>query len=330
MNRKNNKVTIILLIAIILLVIFITVFLVKNPSIRKENENTEALNKTEQVKEVSKLEKAGYSTSEEKLIVDKLNENQIELVLNAKYDKELLISLLKEKYFINNNLDRYVSFYERDNSKEFSEIIKDVNSNIDYEFYIEQIPSDTSKGLLMIANKHYALSEDFEGFDVVAMDHKYSYYNLTYYLNKEAYENFEKMWADAKKEGLEFAVYSGYRSYQTQTNLYNGYVNKDGKELADTYSARPGNSEHQLGLAVDLKSKTKTTDYFETTDEYAWLQENSYKYGFIMRYELGQEYITGYQYEPWHYRYCGLECATYIHENKITFEEYYEYYVKDK
>ncbi|MGM9835042.1 MAG: D-alanyl-D-alanine carboxypeptidase family protein [Bacilli bacterium] len=291
----------------------------------------EKVNTKEDTIIVSEFEQAGFDVLEQDLITSKLKEDQIKLVLNSKYDKELLIALLKEKYFINDNLDRYVAFYTKDNTKSFSEIIKDVNSNIDYEFYTEQVPTDTTKEILMIANKHYALSEDFEGLDIVPMDNKYSYYNLTYKLNKEAYGQFEKMWNAAKKEGLDFGVYSGYRSYKTQVNLYNGYVNKDGKELADTYSARPGNSEHQTGLAVDLKSRTDySTIYFEKTKEYAWLQENSYKYGFIMRYPLGEEYITGYQYEPWHYRYCGVECATYIHENNITFEEYYEYYVKDK
>lgn len=277
---------------------------------------------------ISILQEHGYSKEEESKIISTLSEDQIELVLDNKYSKNILLNLMSQKYFINKNLDRYVSYYTVDVTRNFSDIVKDVNSNIDFEFYNDQVPSDISKKTLMIANKHYSLSPDFIGFDLVNVDRKYAYYPKDYQLNKEAYEHFKKMWEDAKKEGLDFGIYSAYRSYDTQNNLYAGYVSKDGKTLADTYSARPGNSEHQTGLAVDLKSRTKNTDYFETTKEYDWLINNSYKYGFIMRYELGQEYITGYQFEPWHYRYCGLECAKYIHDNNITFEEYYEYFIK--
>lgn len=292
-----------------------------------DQESAEVYKKEKRV--VSILEEKGYTKEESLLVQEFLTEEQVNLVSHGQYEKGVLLGLLYETYFINENLERYFAYYTKNNTKSFSNIVKDVNSNIDIGFYINQTPSDTTKGILMIANKHYALSEDFEGLDIVSVDAKYAYYDRSYTLNKEAYAHFEEMWNAAKKEGLDFGIYSAYRSYLTQTGLYAGYVDQDGKELADTYSARPGNSEHQTGLAVDLKSRTKATDYFETTDEYEWLQENSYKYGFIMRYELGQEYITGYQYEPWHYRYCGIECATFIHENHITFEEYYEFYVKN-
>ena len=323
----KNKLIIIIPLIILIIISVITVIII---GFRKmDNDMNKNSTPTLNEEQKNPLLDKGFNESEIELVSSTLTEEQIELVLNDTYEKTALISLIKEKYFINENLDRYFNYYNK-SSKTISDIVKDVNSNIDYEFYQDEESSDTSKGILMIANKHYKLDTNFEGLDIVQMDYKYSYYQTTYKLNKEAYEHFEQMWNDAKKEGLDFGVYSGYRSYNTQTTLYNRYVSNDGQALADTYSARPGSSEHQTGLAVDLKSRTKNTDYFETTAEFDWLQENSYKYGFILRYELGQEYITGYQYEPWHYRYCGIECATYIHENNITFEEYYEYYIKDK
>lgn len=326
MDSSNRKLLIFLLIVVLIFIGLVILKVIKP----KEEDDIKLPNTKPTIKEISKFAESGYSEEEEKLIVQNLLDEQVNLVLENKYDKDILLSLIKEKYFINNNLDRYISYYDKNKEETYSEIIKDVNSNIDIEFYQNQVSSDTSKGILMIANKHYALDKDFNGVDVVDMSSKYSYYNTIYKLNKEAYEHFEKMWSDANKEGLDFAVYSAYRSYNTQQNLYTGYVNQDGQSAADIYSARPGNSEHQLGLAVDLKSRTMNTDYFEKTNEYDWLIENAYKYGFIERYKLGEEYITGYQYEPWHFRYCGVECATYIHENNITFEEYYEYFVKDK
>lgn len=256
-------------------------------------------------------------------IIKMVNNGFDELDFNDFY-----LKLIDETYYKKENINRYVKYYEKNQTYSSKEIIRDVNANIDHDFYTLDLKSNSEDNTLIIANKHYKLNSDFQGLDLVYMDEKYWYYNVKYQLNNEAYKNFELMWSDANKEGLNFAVYSAYRSYQTQENIYARYVNTDGQLLADTYSARPGHSEHQTGLAVDLKSKTMNTDYFEKTLEYSWLKENAYKYGFIERYPAGYEFLTGYQYEPWHWRYCGVECATYIKENNITFEEYYEYFIK--
>ena len=116
---------------------------------------------------------------------------------------------------------------------------------------------------------------------------------------------------------------SSYRSYQYQYNLYNRYVNTDGIEAADTYSARPGYSEHQTGLAVDVYNGKEDFTNFEKTKEYNWMQDNAYKFGFILRFPKDKVLETGYQYESWHYRYVGKEIAKYIHDNNLCFEEYY-------
>lgn len=236
----------------------------------------------------------------------------------------------KEEYYIEDNLERYLKYYEYNKDKNFSDIVREINCNLDYQFYNGVERSNPLDKILILVNKHYTLNKNFEGLDLVKVDDKFAYYDKEYYMNKEAYENFTKMWIDASLEGCDFGIYSAYRSFDRQVFLYNNYVAIDGAEKADTYSARAGSSEHQTGLAIDLKSRTKKTDYFETTKEYDWLVKNSYKYGFILRYKENTEYLTGYQFEPWHYRYCGLECATYIHENNITYEEYYEYFVKNK
>ena len=123
----------------------------------------------------------------------------------------------------------------------------------------------------------------------------------------------------AEKDNIKLWITSGFRSYSLQTSLYNNYVLKDGKEKADTYSARPGHSEHQTGLAMDLNIVDSS---FEGTKEAIWIADNCYKYGFIIRYPKGKEEITGYKYEPWHVRYLGKELSEKVYKSGKTLEEY--------
>lgn len=134
--------------------------------------------------------------------------------------------------------------------------------------------------------------------------------------------SFNEMKSEASKLGLNLYISSGFRSYSLQNTIYNNYVNMDGKANADTYSARAGHSEHQTGLAFDLNSIDSS---FADTQEGKWVNENAYKYGFIIRYPKGKESITGYMYEPWHLRYVGTNLATKLYNsgNWITLEEYY-------
>ena len=137
-----------------------------------------------------------------------------------------------------------------------------------------------------------------------------------------------KMISDGRKEGLNIIYRSGFRSYAEQTQLYNSYVQRDGKKAADKYSAAPGTSEHQTGLAFDIGTNPSNSDFktaFGSTAEGRWLAKNAYKYGFILRYPKGKEKITGYQYEPWHFRYVGKKAAKAIHDQKTTLEEYLDY-----
>lgn len=161
---------------------------------------------------------------------------------------------------------------------------------------------------ILVVNKDYRLPENF-----------------TNELNAEVLEQFEVMKADAKKEGLDINIRSGFRSTETQTMLYNNYVQRDGVEKANRYSAKPGHSEHETGLAIDISNGDYTTsigDWFNDTPQAKWLYENAHKYGFILRYPEGKEDITGYKYESWHYRYVGVEHSQYFNQNNLTLEEY--------
>ena len=141
-------------------------------------------------------------------------------------------------------------------------------------------------------------------------------------IDKDAYSEYKQMKADATALGLNIWIQSGYRSYELQETLYNNYVNRDGKLAADTYSARPGYSEHQTGLAFDLNS---ISDDFQYTNEGKWVSENAWKYGFILRYPKSKESITGYKYESWQLRYVGKDLASKLYNNGdwITLEEHF-------
>ena len=171
-----------------------------------------------------------------------------------------------------------------------------------------------------IVNKNYKLSEDYIPNDLKQLNLEYSCKNK--YLRKIAKINFEKMAEDAKKEGFNIIVVSAYRSYDYQNNLYNNYVKEKGFYYADMASARAGHSEHQTGLAVDIADLSLDYDNFEYTKEFNWVKNNAHKYGFILRYPKAMFHITGFKYEPWHYRYVGTNIATYIYKNNITLEEY--------
>lgn len=157
---------------------------------------------------------------------------------------------------------------------------------------------------ILIANKTYPLPSDYNPGE-----------------NTEARAALNKMFADAKAEkNLDMWVCSGFRSYTVQKNLYNSYVSRDGVKNADRYSARPGYSEHQTGLAFDINYADSR---FTGTAQAVWLAENAHKYGFILRYPEGKESVTGYMYEPWHYRYIGVENAEKIYASGLTLEEYF-------
>ena len=154
----------------------------------------------------------------------------------------------------------------------------------------------------MLVNKKYGLPKDYNPG-----------------VNKEAYEQLQKMQADAKALNLDLQLRSGYRSYSRQEELYNSYVQKDGEEKASTYSAKPGYSEHQTGLAFDVGLVDTS---FANTSEAKWLDQNCHLYGFIIRYPQGKTDITGYIYEPWHIRYLGVEVSTKVKESGLSLEEY--------
>lgn len=171
-----------------------------------------------------------------------------------------------------------------------------------------------------LVNKNNRLSKYYRPYDLTKIDESYS--NKNKYLRRDACKHFELLSKDAKSKGFRIIAVSTYRSYYYQKELFNHYVKTIGLKKALKASAKEGHSEHQLGLSVDVEGSNLDYNKFEESKEFKWMVDNAYKYGFILRYPKGKEYITGFKYEPWHFRYVGVKVAKFIHDKKITLEEY--------
>lgn len=229
--------------------------------------------------------------------------------------------ITKQKKYNKNNHNSYLKYYKKKPDLPLNKIITYVNIGLDKPFYTNIHDSTKLNKNSILVNKYISLPKSYIPNNLELISQKYSNSNLK--LVKEARKAFESLAEDAKANNLSIIALSAYRSYEYQEILYNNYVKQDGQALADTYSARPGHSEHQTGLAVDVYNKEISYTEFEKTKEFAWMQENAYKYGFVLRYPKYKEEITGYQYEPWHYRYVTPDIAEYIFKNDLTYEEYF-------
>lgn len=204
---------------------------------------------------------------------------------------------------------------------------EEVQKNTNENDNIEQTASNDPNSITVLVNKQYGLPDNFKPTDLVYPDVPFTFSAKIdkREMRKEAAAALEQLFSGAKKDGIYLLGVSAYRSYVTQKGLFNSYADKDGEQRAETYSAVPGHSEHETGLAIDVtggNGKCAAEDCFAGTKEAAWLANHAYEYGFIVRYPKGKESITGYEYEPWHIRYVGKKVAKEIQEKGITLEEY--------
>ncbi len=182
--------------------------------------------------------------------------------------------------------------------------------------------------ITLMVNKIYMLPDGYVPADLVEPQVAFIFAEKVdkRLMRKEAAAALEKMFAAAKEDGIYLAGVSGYRSYETQAGLFDYYVRTQGEETARKYSAEPGHSEHQTGLAMDISGSTgacAADDCFAGTPEAEWLAKHAHEYGFVIRYPKGKEAITGYAYEPWHARYVGKALAQELTSKGLTMEEYY-------
>ena len=184
--------------------------------------------------------------------------------------------------------------------------------------------------LLVLVNKQYKLPSSYAPKDLVKASKSGIRRGENYYLRNIVIPDLTRMITDAKSEGVDLSIVSGYRSYQTQIDTYNYWLkmNNGNTNLVDTFSARAGHSQHQLGTAIDFSTneiRDKLGDEFPNTKASKWLSQNAYKYGFVISYPKGYENITGYKHESWHYRYIGVENA----QNMINLGKILELYLRD-
>ncbi len=230
------------------------------------------------------------------------------------------------------NLDRYLAYKEKNPNLSYEDVVTYVNIGLDYNFYEYITNTDTSLGNLLLVNKYLKLDKDYIPKDLEEISDE-CFINANLYvreMTKEAKEAFEKLCKASIENKTPVYGQSAYRSYEAQEKLYNNAVKTGGKEYADSDTARPGQSEHQTGLTIDVSStKSGNMLTFEKTSSYTWMLNNAHKYGFILRYPKGKENIYGYVNEPWHYRYVGTTVATDMHDNypDLTYEEYYYKYI---
>ena len=220
--------------------------------------------------------------------------------------------------------ERYETYHELNPELSYDTVVWHVNSNLDKEFYTEiTIITDLNTNPILV-NKYFALPEDYIPENMVSIGNGK-------YMNETAYEAFKLMQADALAEGHKLTIISAYRSYSYQKDLYNNYLTRYSQAEVDTFSARPGHSEHQTGLAIDICGNNGDYLKFEGTLEEQWVKEHAYEYGFIVRYGEDIVDLTGYIYEPWHLRYVGKEIALIMKNEGIkTLEEYIIKYVENR
>ena len=310
-NYVKFSIFIVIVITIITLITIGIVSLVKHVKYTKTNEY--------------KLLQIGYSLDETEVIEKKLNSSQIDKLLNSEYDGEL-INYINEKYFIYSNYDKYLEYKKKNKSYDYSKVISIINTEANVDWLDNEKETDTSKNELMLVNRIYGLNKEYVPDDIASVPTQYAYSGKK--LRQVVIDAIIMLCDDAKENGFTFVVSDAYRTYKEQEKLYNSYAKSNGKSEADKIVARPGHSEYETGLSFNLVPYNKYYKTPKLSEEYLWLKDNAYKYGFIERYKKGKEFITGYGYEPWHYRYLGVDVATKIYEEDLTYEEYLVKYGK--
>ncbi|MCI8304716.1 MAG: M15 family metallopeptidase [Lawsonibacter sp.] len=213
-------------------------------------------------------------------------------------------------------LDRYSAWAAERPGIGDEAVVLQVNMDQDQAFYTAVRTTPHADSLSVLVNKHYALPDGFVP-QLEVLGGAYGSGSL----RPEAARAFRAMADASREDGIALYSVSAYRSFETQTSVYNRYLTQYRQATVDTFSARPGYSEHQTGLALDI-NVASTKAHFENTPAFAWLKAHCARYGFILRYDQGKKEITGYQFEPWHFRYVGVEAAEVCMGRGLALEEY--------
>lgn len=255
----------------------------------------------------------------------------VNAVLKAKGSAEQAKAFGEVKYAWEENASRYVAYAGKE--KQAKDIVLTVNMNLDKPYYTDVKTITDTDDVTMLVSKYQKLPVNYEPKNLMETPDpctdEYSCFPDKQYIVKEAGEHFQKLIDAAKKKGFTITAIASLRGYQYQEMLYNYYASTNGTEYADTYYARPGQSEHNTGLAVDITIDHMDYTEIEKSPHYDWLMKHMADYGFILRYPKDKEDITGFGYESWHLRYVGKQAAKSIMEKGITLDEYHARKVKE-
>lgn len=269
------------------------------------------------IKNINRAIKVGYKYNDINIIFSHGDNDSVKRFLKRKRVK-YLEEFFSIDYAKLDNYDRYLNYADETGEDEDLAVLY-VNLDLDKPDYEEAIKVD-SFSIDMLVNKHRYLDENFEPNDLMEIPSEYAS-EEGMKSSRLAFNAYREMSEAASKDGYGLIINSAYRSYQDQIDLSNYYLKWYGQSYVDKYVAKPGYSEHQTGLSYDIGSRS--TNVFANSKEYGWMKDNAYKYGFIERFTKRYENITGFRMETWHYRYVGKDIAKYIHDNNISFEEYW-------
>ncbi len=271
------------------------------------------------IRNINKLIQKGYKASDISMILAHGNNEDV-----TNFAKRKKVKYLEQFFSVSyaklRNYDRYVSYYDKEREDAETTVLR-VNMDFDKEEYTDPLEIKNFSEKVLV-NKHRQLVEEYvpknlkEVPSSLLKDDSEKIMVVSSVLKA-----FQKMQEAASKEDYHLLINSGYRSYQDQEETQQVYLEAYGQKYVDSYVAKPGFSEHQTGMSIDVASAD--TSVFVESNEYDWMMENAYLYGFILRYPKSKEEITGYKCEAWHYRYVGEKIAKYIHDHNITYDEYY-------
>ena len=252
--------------------------------------------------------------------------DQANAFVNAGYKAERINTFFQLSYYNDALTKRYISY---DNgSMNPVDVVTQVNIGLDQPYFTQVDTIKNTNDPLLLINKYHKLPEGFVPDNLVktpnacVIGEDYSCQSEEQFLVKEVADAFAKLTKAAKQDGIEIKAIASYRSYAYQKNLYDYYAQANGTAYADAYYARPGQSEHNSGFAVDIMMDDVNFNVIETAPNYDWLLAHMQDYGFILRYPEDKVDITGYQYESWHLRYVGVENAKKIKKSGLTLDEY--------
>ena len=273
----------------------------------------------------------GYNNEDINLLKNKFTDAEIRFIINNRIMKRKLFPYLELSYFSLTEIHAYESIRIKQNVSHLTAVNLKNHPHIMDNFYLKINNALNLQQNLILVNKNYRLSADYIPDNLVytkdiplLIDDK-----NRYYLQIDVYNALKALFTEALKHNLTLILSNGYRSYEKQAKIYEFY--KINALNADAFSARAGHSEHQTGLALDLTSESASyllTKEFENTKEGIFIKDHAHYFGFIVRYPKDKSHLTGYDYEPWHLRYVGIEVAKIIFEKKLTLEEYLLYYTE--